>query len=499
MRKLLQLAGWPGSRTLSPGEFRATEAWDSLLDLLATLDLRGPRLGYSDFLRLLTQQVNELPGFSIGSSAPIQILRLAETEGCSFDAALVLRATDEHLPPPERPHPLLGWAFQHSLGLPGTNPALTAERTRASLRSLSHRCGDLLLLHSTPDDAGPHLTSLAAELGFQPVASHTLLSLVPDPLPIELEQVPDDTPLPPLPSLQVPGGARVLELQAACGFQAFTSLRLQATLPESGTLGIDARRAGNLLHTVMDLLWAEVKTQGDLKALSTPGRDRLVTACVSKAFQRLRTSPQAGDRWSAAYLQVQERRLARLIHRWLQYEVARGEFVVLSREEEQFVSVGPLQLKVRPDRMDKVKDGLVLVDYQTSSALKTDDWLGERPDRPQLPLYALLAEPDEVRGIAFARLRPGKDMGWISLRDQEGIFPASKGRSSLLHDFNEQIPRWREELDRLAHDFADGRAEVNPKSHPQTCQYCEQRLLCRLDAATLLAGEDARREDAPDG
>jgi hypothetical protein len=44
-------------------------------------------------------------------------------------------------------------------------------------------------------------------------------------------------------------------------------------------------------------------------------------------------------------------------------------------------------------------------------------------------------------------------------------------------------------LVKLAEDFYAGDARVHPKHYPQTCEYCEQRIFCRLDVS-LLEKED---------
>ncbi len=54
----------------------------------------------------------------------------------------------------------------------------------------------------------------------------------------------------------------------------------------------------------------------------------------------------------------------------------------------------------------------------------------------------------------------------------------------------EQVERWREVLVRLAGEFYAGDASVRPKSYPATCEYCGQRVLCRLDATSLEDDED---------
>jgi ATP-dependent helicase/nuclease subunit B len=53
-----------------------------------------------------------------------------------------------------------------------------------------------------------------------------------------------------------------------------------------------------------------------------------------------------------------------------------------------------------------------------------------------------------------------------------------------------QVEEWREVLTKLAEQFAAGDARVQPKSYPKTCEYCGQRLLCRVVGATLEETED---------
>ena len=498
VRKMLRAVGWPGPRTPSAEQFRQTEAWEGLLDHLATLDFTGERPNLSQYLQLLSEQAADLPAPAAIGSAPVEILTLGEAEGCSFDAALVLRATDANLPPPERLHPLLGAELQRSLGLPGSNPSLAYARIRDRLQSLGVRCRDLLLIFATSDENGPlRPTPLIGELGLLPRTLDALAPAPSLPAPATVELISERQASLPLPSAKVHGGARILELQAACGFRAFAGLRLNADAPETRSLGLDARERGNILHHALEAFWKGVQSQAVLRAMSNEERRSALASSIRQGFERNRASVTQDDPWSLAYLELAEKRLGSLLERWLEFELQRGDFTVLSPEHEELVQVGPLQLKVRPDRIDQVKDGFAFVDYKTSSDLNTSHWLGERPQAPQLPLYALLGEPEEVRGLAFARLRPGKQMDWIGLQAEQGDL--RHHRRTAVHDLETQVIAWREELDRLAQEFADGFTAVNPKSYPGTCRYCEQRLLCRLDATTLLAQPDADGDAEPTG
>ena len=496
LRKLLQMAGWPGSRTLSHAEFRLNEAWDGALDLLATLDLLGKRVSGAEFSALLSAEMQRIEVHGTNPGAVVQVLRPSEIQGRLFGAALVLRATDDRWPVPESPHPFLGWVLQKSLGMPGTSASSAQQRSLALLDGLAARCSTLLLLSADHDTSGPlRLSELAGELSFSSLRAETQLIPEPPPPQVNLETVFDEAPLPTLPSYRIAGGARVLELQANCGFRAFASLRLSAAVPETRNLGGDPRESGQDLHKALEIFWQQTASQQALRALSPAERQTAVSAAVEAALDFRKRAQPAADRWTEAYLDVAKRRLRHLMLRWLETELLRGNFTVLQQEEKQLISVGPLELSVRPDRIDKVDGGLIFVDYKTSQALSADDWLGERPLAPQLPLYALLADPEEVRGLAFGRVRAGTDMGWISLQSEAGLFPRKGGVNAA--DLQEQVALWRAELTRLAEQFAAGFVDIDPKSYPKTCEFCQQRLLCRLNPESLLkaANEDLEQPE----
>jgi hypothetical protein len=58
-----------------------------------------------------------------------------------------------------------------------------------------------------------------------------------------------------------------------------------------------------------------------------------------------------------------------------------------------------------------------------------------------------------------------------------------------------QVEEWRKVLTALAEEFNAGRPEVRPKNYPETCRYCQQRVLCRLDVSTLSADESEDTDD----
>ena len=498
VRGLARAAEWPGNRALTASEFEAASAWESTLDLVSTLDFSGRRVGFAAALQALELQAKMTVFAPPSTGAPVQVMRVAEAEGSAFDAVVFLRATDANWPPFERVNPLLSWSLQHSLKMPGSDPLFAAARSRAFMDDLLRRSGSVLFFCAAEDESGKLRPSpRLAEMGIERVDAVSLVLPVRPAEAIAFENVVDDDELPMLPSTEIEGGAAVLKLQAACGFLAFAQLRLRATEPKSGGLGLDAGESGSLLHRTLQFFWREVGTQDALRLKSWVERDEILERSIEEALPR---RLQMRDGWDRSYLALQKERLRSVLRQWLEEELRRGPFTVLAVEQDQLVSVGPLTLHVRMDRIDRVGEGIFFVDYKTGHAAHPKHWEGERPDEPQLPLYTLLPEAEELRGVAFAKVRAGRDMKWLGYQTEEGILPLSKSKANV-RDLSSLVEEWRGTLARLAEDFAAGRADVQPKSFEVNCKRCAQRLLCRIDPTTLLASvnEDIEEEEDVDG
>jgi ATP-dependent helicase/DNAse subunit B len=351
-----------------------------------------------------------------------------------------------------------------------------------------------LFTYAAEDDSGKLRPSpLLSEMGIERVDAAGLLpAMQPNEL-ISFELQVDDGELPALPSHEVAGGAAVLKLQAACGFLAFAELRLRATEPKRSDMGIDAGEGGSMLHRALQYFWKEVKTQEALRLMGPVDRDRILTSAIDAAMsRRLRVR----DGWDRAYLALVKQRLHSVLQQWMDQELRRGPFCVSDVERKELVTVGPLTLEVRVDRIDAVGDGVFFVDYKTGYAANPKQWEGPRPDDPQLPLYTLLTEVEELKGVAFAKVRTGSGMKWMGYQAEEGILPTS--RTNVM-DMTSLVEQWREVLTQLAEDFAAGNAEVQPKSYEQNCTHCAQRILCRVDPASLQPAAENVEDEVENG
>lgn len=505
VRELVRAANWPGSRPLTAFEFAAVQAWENALDTVSTLDFSGRRVPFEAAWQALEFHLQRTEFLPAAPLASVQILSPAEAEGSVFDAVVLLRCTDANWPQSEQPHPLLPWALQRSLGMPGVDPTASAARSRRRLQSLLSHAKNILFTYAAQDESGKLRPSpLLQALRLKPLDGTSILSAPESPDPsqefIPCETVADDEPLPALRSDEVGGGASVLRLQAACGFLAFAQLRLASSeverRPLSGDLGLDARESGSLVHRVLQIFWNTVQTQDNLRQMSSDERNARLARSIEAAIPHHLRLPGA---WEQAYLSVLQQRLCNLLNQWLEQELRRGPFQVLAVERQESISVGPLTLDLRVDRIDTVQDGIFLVDYKTGSEIHTRLWEGDRPDDPQLPLYALLPEAEELKGLAFAWIRAGTNMNWVGYQAVPGILPTSKpGSRPRVQDMALLQTEWRQTLTRLAESFAQGRAEVLPKSYQKNCMKCSQRLLCRINqtnASGIPAGPEDEMEE----
>lgn len=493
VRLLLHAIGWPGNRERTSMEFQTVDRWNDLLDSMASLDTFDRVLPYREFLTELHAWTAETLFAPENTGAPIQIMTVAEAAGSTFDRLWFLHADETRLNARSAPNPLLSWALQQSMGMPGTDPARDAERAFATVERIAASASEVRFSYAAVDAEGTVRPSPLAES--LPGLLRTNAAIIPEARETPmLEPYEPDAAVPLAVPGPVSGGASVLQSQASCAFRAFAEKRLFSTEVDSTDLGLDQRERGTLVHRVLENFWAEVQSQAALLKLRTEGA---LESTLQRHIDMALPSPSRNDGWSTAYLEIQRERLRRLLGKWLAFEAERPPFEVIFREENVAnVEIGPLRVDVRVDRVDRVlsdgESGVVLIDYKTGSK-DQKSWLDDRPDEPQLPLYAIAAGIAGVQAIAYGIVKPGeKNLGLRSLPARNSLLDR-EGIHADEEVFPLQMEKWRTTLERLAEEFAAGEATVAPKEYPATCTYCAQRMLCRLNPEVLesLAEEDA--------
>jgi ATP-dependent helicase/nuclease subunit B len=491
MQEMLGAAGWGAGQSEDSIQFQTRRRWESALDELATLDFDGQQVGFAQALEGLVQITRRTIFAPESREAPVQVLGPLEAAGGSFDAVWFLRCGDLSWPMATRASSLLPWQMQRELGMPGTDVARDSEAARRMTERIAESARIVVFSYARESTEGKQrISPLLTGLGFEEVEATEMAGAAIKRVVVEIEEFEDTLRVQALPDHVIHGGARILELQAACGFRAFAEQRLWATEVETAKLGMDARESGIVVHRALEYLWDQVKTQSALKAMTDAERTEILGACIVRALSR--TAELSSTSWDAAYIDMQRERLQKLLGAWLELEMERSPFEVkLSEKEFEDVRIGPLRLSVRMDRVDLVEGGEVVIDYKTGLA-SPSDWLTDRPDAPQLPLYAILSDPDQLRGVAVGQVRAGKDMELKGYATAPGVL--KKKTKMKFASLEEQVEEWRRVLEQLAKDFASGDARVAPKKYPTTCQRCAQRMLCRLDVSLL--EDDGEEEEA---
>ena len=496
IREWLARCQWTAEEdSVSSREYQLRDRWETALDDLATLDFSEEKVSLADALAALDRLTQQIIFAPESRNAPVQILGPLEAAGERFDAVWVLRAGEMTWPPRASAIPFLPLSLQQELKMPGVNTDYERGVSQRLTRRLAASASEAVFSYAQVWSSQSHQRASSVVRDLQ-LREATLQEIGVSGEPrarVELERSADVSALPPLPKVTQRGGARILELQAACGFRAFAELRLGSADAPERSAGLDAMERGSVVHTALEHFWSSVKSQQELRAMDQTARMGLIQEAVTRGLARVQD--RQIDRWDEAYFRVQELRLARLLADWIDMELERPDFTVVAQEEHQHLSIGPLQLSLRVDRVDLVEDQQVVIDYKTGS-IHPSQWLGDRPDKPQVPLYALLASEASTQGagpplaaVGVEQVRSGKDMKLRGFEAAPGILTTSASRSGRTAmeaaSFAAQVERWRTVLEKLATDFAEGDARVRPKQYPTTCERCGQRLLCRLDASTL--------------
>lgn len=495
-RALLQAAQWGRRTGEDSSEFQARRKWERTLDELATLDFDGSRVTYLQALNELERLAKVTTFAEESHQAPVQILGPLEAAGSSFDAVWFLGANDMAWPVTPAASPLLPWALQREFQMPGTNTAADDARAKRTTQRIATSAATSIFSYAAESIAGKQRPSpVLDDLQLEPAEAVQIAPIKPQSSAVKTEEFTDCIPIPETPDRVIQGGADILRLQAACGFRAFAERRLWSAEMRTIEMGMDAGERGTIVHQTLEHFWTEVESQSRLKDMTTDQR----AAALERAIEHgLRRASANAVGWDQAYVDVQRARLRNLLGPWLELELNRDPFSVkLSEKSFSDVRIGPLRLNVRVDRVDVGEGGEIIIDYKTGVA-KPSDWQSDRPDAPQLPLYAVLAtaaHPEmQLADVAFAQIRAGKDMALEGFARK--VTTEQKKLSRRSQSLEEQLDTWRRVLTNLAEDFHRGDARVDPKQYPRTCSNCAQRILCRLDPTAF--DEDFDDEETVD-
>jgi ATP-dependent helicase/nuclease subunit B len=485
--EVLSVWGWPGNQTLDTLEYQQLILWQRTLEEFGAFDSVCGPMHFGEALALLRDCCRRQLSQPQTADSPIQVLGPLEAAGLSFKHLWLCGMQGASWPASPRPSPFIPLALQNRLHMPHANPerewafaeTLMQQYVRTSQIVHASYCRQVegvpeppsALLQGFTLEAMPERSLIAPQ--WLQSHSHRIMETVADhhAKPLDAAQ-----------QFAMKGGSGLLEDQSQCPFRALARHRLQVEPLATFNVALSAGERGSLLHESLNSLWGELRDAATLQALDDAGEKQLVKRAAQAAIAKVPRHQQR--KLGTGYWRLEEQRIISLLHEWLSVERQRSAFIVAERELDMTLELAQLQIRLRVDRVDQLPDGSrVIIDYKSGRS-SVQDWLGKRPARPQLLLYSI-AEPESVAGLAFATVRP-RECRYTGL----GRVAAAPGIGTDLgrvvdpaigvNNWAELNESWRQTLERLAHEFVAGDAQVDPLT-PASCTWCGLQPLCRVD------------------
>ncbi|MBS1960112.1 MAG: PD-(D/E)XK nuclease family protein [Bdellovibrionales bacterium] len=280
-----------------------------------------------------------------------------------------------------------------------------------------------------------------------------------------------------------------------CPFKAYAGYLLQLTDEEDPDFDLRPTDLGSLIHKALEILmkaeidgvfitpeWAFDKAWAERKPLGWLKSDRMFDAIKAGVVTRLK----------------------RFLDDEREYR-ARSGTVPFKIEYEFTSAVEGLMLKGRADRIDKHDDGLVLVDYKTSSTLTSAQKSLQTGKSLQLSIYALgLREnlKQEMIGATYLQLTPKKvsrthgvyfqkwNKGKKADVVDKPISEWTKANRSLFQDEPEAVwSQFNELVKTKVSGIKTGNFSPKP-ADPNDCDVCSFKGVCGVMRRASIIAED---------
>jgi len=484
--KILGAIGWPGNYRTDSSKQKILDRWDDALAQLCVLDTVRDSMRQDEALSWLRRLVAEVTAPVPRQTGIVHIISIDDAARLEFDRVWVCGLDNEQWPPTSRPNPLIPIALQREFQLPGASNALVTNAAQRTIDGIIQNTPEVIFSHALgTEDRALGVSAFVSGLEEIPVSAFEKpASTIAEQLLGSAQPEVHHDPAVPLNAEAARGGTSILKNQAACPCRAFVTHRLVSAIPEEPQPGLDASERGTLIHAVMEIVWSRLISHSGLVSTEETELEHIVLDAVRTTLERFtRKKPET---LTPRFREIELERLATLVMRWLHFEVGRPSFTVLHPEIERIIELGELKMKVFIDRIDQNDVGEhIIIDYKTGKT-SPSSWFGERPDEPQLPLYAISEKQrgNPIAAICFAQIRaPEISFNGIQQENEQlpGVTPWSKQKNAKeFESWEALLQSWQSTLEKLAAEFVAGNAPVDPKNL-SVCTYCDLPGVCRIN------------------
>jgi len=501
--ELLEQIGWCDKRSLSSSEYQTKESWNKKIDQMAIYDHLSGNVSWSKFRKLFSRVIRETLFQPQTGDCPIQIMGILEAAFLTFDKVRICGIDNRLWPDSAKPSPFIPYELQRQHDMPNATAERELRVSKQLFQSLSTAAELVIFSHSK----GNSEESLSVSPLLEDVVLHssdycgTKAAMQTSPaqqirgISKQLEYLEDDI-APQIEDSTIKGGSKLLQDIAKCQFRAFAHHRLHANAAEPPREDLDPLDRGNLVHRILEQCWLVLfdKQQTNLQELLYANQlQEAIEPLIKEALGNLQQ--QRHTPLTEAVINLEHKRLRKLLLQWFEMEVSRPHFTVKTLEQTVNAPIAGNYIRVQLDRVDELEDGsLAIIDYKTGK-VERKNWFGDRPDEPQIPLYAMVLSDQQqtIGALLYGQVKTSENR-FIGVADSRSLV------SGVYKDFNkeslntesstlsEQITRWREDLQSLMQEYLAGESAVTPKDE-HVCRYCDLHGLCRIGEMQLRSAE----------
>lgn len=474
---IIELLNFPGPQNLSSEQYLSCTVFEEQLKEVAALSEMTPAMSFSEAVSILTHKCRNKSFKPAGDpGARLDILRVLDAEGGSWDEIWMLGLQQDTLPATPRPNPFLPAVSLKRANAPRSTYLRELQWSEQMIKGILHSARKVLFTwHEFEGEAQTPPSSLIAP--FEPVPVNIEQPVIRQ---AALTSFVDDRG----PGIKgmIPRGYAFLEHQARCPLWAFGKYRLGLeSLPDYPEYPLDVRVTGTVVHQTLEALWREIKDPERMQGLlETEDNDFIKEKVLD--FMLWHGAPLR-----SMYTQLTVDYLVSCVRGLLMQEMKREDFIVLTMEKPREVFLGDIQLKLRVDRIDLLGGhDRLLIDIKTGRLPAFTDMLRERPVSLQLPLYAAFDDDvSAMAGVAYATTSI-KEPGYRCLTREDLLEKKTvKGLQQLpSEDWKKLLETWKKACIDIAGEISSGYAAVKFEKLSDL-DYCDIRPFLRLNDIDL--------------
>ncbi|MBT8085394.1 MAG: PD-(D/E)XK nuclease family protein, partial [Woeseia sp.] len=446
--------GWPGVEQPDSATFQLQNRWRQLLNELSQLGAVGTRMSLAECVGRLLQIAGETVYQPESQGGGLRVLGMLEAVGLEFDHLWLGAMDASRWPAAGNPLALVNRQLQRDRGMPDASPLDTLQFSQRILQRILGATGSAEICWARLEDDKALIPSPLLEVGQAEMHVdkgdpqwHAALQLG-----AATTVIPDDDAPPVQVGELVSGGAYTLQAMREEPFKAFCKGRLHARELDLLQPGLNARMRGVIVHGALHHLLRELPTLAQMRRWDDTERNERIDGA---AWFPLAPLWSQADPVLRRLLQLEKRRLIPLLDAFLQAECQRDDFEIAGVESQAKLAYGPVELRLRIDRLDRLSDGALLItDYKASDAKSFLDTKRGTPKQLQLSVYARALENDSVGGLQLIYLSSRE----ITYRGEGGSIPLGKADAG---NWSELLETWCAEVDVLLQRFAAGETGLN--------------------------------------